>query len=149
MAGPLVAQTHWHHATLVQNGSEASGNPLKRQQPGDELYLSDEENLGVKVNGDDIFMEEIDAFIEEPFKTRLDDAERNKKKAKLGIPDYKWLKPPQLDTFIASTVPKEVIKADTAAQKMHKLWLETTVPLTAIIKRVDAGDTYQAKAIQV
>ena len=67
---------------------------------------------------------------------------------KLGIPYCKWLKLPRLDSFITSTIPKDVIRVDATTQKTHKLWLEETAPLTAIIEKMDAGNIDQAEAIQ-
>ena len=93
---------------------------------GNDLYesdLSDDENPGSDDDGDNTFKlsEEGDACIEAAFKTRMNDTTRTKKKVKLKLPDCKWLKPPQLDSFI---IPKGVVRVDAAAQKTHKLWLE-------------------------
>ena len=130
-----------------------SENEVAILERGNDLYesdLSDDENPGSDDDGDNTFKlsEEGDAFIEAAFKTRMDDTTRTKKKVKLELPDCKWLKPPQLDSFIASTIPKGVVRVVAAAQETHKLWLEATAPLTAIIKKVDAGDIDQAEAIQ-
>jgi len=133
-------------ATLPLNGSDARGNPRKRRLSGEELS-DDEDDDG---DGDDTFKlsEEGDAFIETAFKSGLDSAARGKKKAKLGLPDSKWLKSPQLDPFIASTIPKDITRADTAAEKIQRYWLDATAPLTAIIEKTDAGEIDQADAIQ-
>ena len=94
------------------------------------------------------FLMRMMPLLRQPCKTRLNDATRNKKKAKLGLPDCNWLKPLQLDNFVVSTIPKDVIRVDAATQKTHKLWLEATALLTAIIVKVDASDIDQAEAIQ-
>ena len=140
-------------ATLPLNGSEVRGNPRKRQLSGEEAESSGDENIEhveEEAEGDGTFTlsEEGDAFIETAFKSRLDDASRENKKAKLGLPKSKWLKSPQLDPFIASSIPKDVVRADSAAGKTQKFWLDATAPLTSIVEKADAGEIDQAEAIQ-
>ena len=93
------------HATLL-DGSDARGNPRKRQLPGKEADSSDDKNpITNEEEGGTTFSlsEEGNAFIEAAFKSRLDNDSRSKKKAKLWLPDSKWLKSPEQDSFIAST----------------------------------------------
>ena len=57
--------------------------------------------------------------------------------AKLGVLDCKWSKAPKLDTFIASTIPKDMVKADNTSHKTQRLWLEA---LAVIVGKVDAEE---------
>ena len=56
--------------------------------------------------------------METAFKSKLNAASRKKKMAKLGLPDCKWTKSPELDSFIASTIPKDVVRSDNVAHKL-------------------------------
>ena len=137
-------------ATLPE-GSDVRGNPRKRKIPGEEAGSSDDENpLTDEEEGGTTFSlsEEGDAFIEAAFKSRLDNDSRGKKKAKLGLPDSKWLKSPELDSFIASTIPKDVTRADSTAERIQRYWLDAAAPLAAIIEKTDAGEINQDEAIQ-
>ena len=80
-------------ATLPSNGSKVSGNPRKRRLSGEAMDLSEGSD-----KGDDAFRlsKEDNAFIEAAFKSRFDDTARGKKN---GLPESKWLKSPQLDSF--------------------------------------------------
>ena len=73
---------------------------------------------------------------------------RRKKMAKLGLPDCKWMKSPELDAFITSTIPKEVIKNDNVAQKTQRLWLEAASLLAAIVDKTDGDKISDAEVIQ-
>ena len=68
--------------------------------------------------------------------------------AKLGIPDCKWSKAPELDAFFASIIPKDVVKADNTSHKMQRLWLEAAAPLAAIVDKIDAGEIQEMDIIQ-
>jgi len=127
-------------ATLPE-GSNVRGNPRKRQLSGKKAGSSDDENL-LTVEGGTTFSlsEESDAFIGAAFKSRLDNNSRGKKKAKLGLPDSKWLKLPELNSFIASTIPKDVTRADSIAERIQRYWLDAAAPLAAIIEKTDAGE---------
>jgi len=96
--------------------------------------------------GDDAFRlsEEDNAFIEAAFKSRLDNTARGKKN---GLPESKWLKLPQLDSFIATSIPKDVIRADSTTERIQRFWLDATAPLIAIVEKSDAGEIDQAEAI--
>ena len=135
-------------ATLPLVGSDASGNPRKRRLSGEETDSSDGE---VDDEGDDTrfrLSEEGEAFIEAAFKSRLNDTARGKKKAKLGLPESKWLESPQLDSVIATSIPKDVVKADSTAERIQKYWLDAAAPLTAVVEKSDAGEIDQTEAIQ-
>ena len=56
--------------------------------------------------------------------------------AKLGLSDCKWSKESEPDSFIASTIPKNIIKADSASHKTQRLWLEAAAPLAAIVDKI-------------
>ena len=58
------------------------------------------------------------------------------------------MKSPELDAFLASSIPKKVVKNDNTEQKIQKLWLETTAPLTVVVECSDSKDISPAKVIQ-
>ena len=60
--------------------------------------------------------------------------------AKLGMPDCSWTKAPELDSFIASTIPKEVVRNNNVAQKTQRLWLKASSLLAAIVDKTDGGE---------
>ena len=63
------------------------------------------------------FSEVGSAFMEAAFKTKMNTSTRRKKMAKLGLPDCKWSKAPELNTCITSTVPNNIVKADNTSHK--------------------------------
>ena len=65
--------------------------------------------------------------------------------AKLGVPDCKWT---ELDSFITSTIPKDVIRSDNAAHKTQRLLLEAAALLAAIVDKIDGGEILEAEIIQ-
>ena len=69
--------------------------------------------------------------MEAVFKTKMNASARRKKMANLGLSDCKWSKAPKLDTFTASVIRKDVIKADNTSHKTQRLWLEAAAPLAA------------------
>ena len=86
--------------------------------------------------------------MEAAFKTKLNATARKKKISKLGLPDCKWIKSPELDAFIVFSIPKEVVKNENTEQKIQKLWLEATVPLTVVVECSDSEDISPAEVIQ-
>lgn len=137
-------------ATLPQNGSDVRGSPpRKRLRDEDEGESSDEAHSSSDEE-DQVFTlsEAGSAFMETAFKSKMNAASRKKKMAKLGLPDCKFSKAPELDSFIASTIPKEVVKADNASHKTQRLWLEAAAPLAAIVDKVDAGEIGDVDMIQ-
>ena len=87
---------------------------------------SEEEPLSSDNEDDNAFtLTEVGStFMEAAFKSKLNVASRKKKMAKLGTLDCKWIKSPELDSFIASIIPKEAVQNDNAVQKTQRLWLE-------------------------
>ena len=83
--------------------------------------------------------------MEAAFKTKLNATARKKKISRLGLPDCKWTKSPELDAFIASSIPKEVVKNENTEQKIQKLWVEATAPLTVVVECSDSEDISQQK----
>ena len=55
-------------------------------------------------------------FLETVFGKRLEAATCRKRVQKQGKPDSRWTKCPELDLVVASTLPKETIKADNKAK---------------------------------
>ena len=68
--------------------------------------------------------------------------------AKLEVSNCMWSKAPKLDVFTASTVSKDVVKADNALHKTQRLWLEAAAPLAAITDKVDAREIEEIDIIQ-
>ena len=140
-------------ATLSQTDSVASGNgtdpPAKRQR-SDDGGDSEEEPPSSDEDDDNVFTlsEAGNAFMETAFKSKLNTASRKKKMAKLGLPNCKWTKPPELDSFIASTIPKDVVRSDNAAHKTQRLWLEAASLLAAVVDKTDGGEVSEAEMIQ-
>ena len=93
-------------------------------------------------------MEAGSAFMEAAFKTKLNAVSRKKKMAKLGTPDCRWTKSPKLDSFITSTIPKEVVCNDNAAQKTQRLWLEVSAVLAAIMDKSDTAEISDSEIMQ-
>ena len=49
--------------------------------------------------------EEAGAFIETSFNSKLKNTDRTSKAEKYGVPDSRWLKCPELDPVVSSTIP--------------------------------------------
>jgi len=49
------------------------------------------------------------------------------------------LKSPELDSFSASAIPKDVTRVDSIAERIQRYWLDAAAPLAAIIEKTDAG----------
>jgi len=57
-------------------------------------------------------------------------------------------KSPELDSFIASTIPKDITRANSTAERIQRYWLDSAAPLATIIEKTDAGEINQDEAIQ-
>ena len=144
------SSSHPPMATLSQNDSAVCGKdpPVKRVR-SEEGEISEEDPPSSDEDNDDTFTltEAGSAFMEAAFKTKLNAASR-KKMAKLGTPNCRWTKSPELDSFIASTIPKEVVRNDNAAQKTQRLWLEASAVLAAIVDKSDTAEISDGEIIQ-
>ena len=58
---------------------------------------------------------------------------------KQGKPDSRWTKCLELDPIVASTHPKETIKADNKAKRLHTFWLDAATPIVAAIQDIEDG----------
>ena len=147
---PLTQNEPSGSATLPQTGSEVRGKSPPRKRARDEDDADSNDEFESSDEDDHVFsLSEVgSAFMEAAFKTKMNASARRKKMAKLGLPDCKWSKAPELDTFIASTVPKDVVKADNTSHKTQRLWLEAAAPLAAIVDKIDAGEVEEAEIIQ-
>ena len=136
-------------ATLPQSGSKVRGKspPLKRSRDEENADSNDDQSSD---KDDHVFslLEVGNAFMEIVFKSKMNATSRRKKMVKLGIPDCKWSKAPKLDTFIATIIPKDMVKADDVSHKAQRLWLEAAAPLAAIVDKVDAGELEEVDIIQ-
>ena len=145
------SSSHPPMATLSQNDSAARGKdpPVKRLR-SEEGEISEEDPPSSDEDNDNTFTltEAGSAFMEAAFKTKLNATSQKKKMAKLGTPDCRWTKSPELDSFIASTIPKEVVRNDNAAQKTQRLWLEASAVLAAIVDKSDTDEISDSEIIQ-
>ena len=103
------SSSHPPMATLSQNDSAVHGKdpPVKRVR-SEEGEISEKDPPSSDEDNDDTFTltEAGSAFMEAAFKTKLNAASRKKKMAKLGTPDCRWTKSPELESLIASTIPQ-------------------------------------------
>ena len=115
---------------------------LPRQKRKENREESDEEAADSSDDEDNTFTlsEAGTAFMEATFKTKLNATAKKRKISKLGLPDCKWTKSSELDAFMASNIPKEVVKNDNTEQKIQKLWPEATAPLRAVVERSESED---------
>ena len=81
--------------------------------------------------------EEVAAFIETAFKSKLKNSERVKRAEKYGVPDSRWLKFPELDPVVAATIPTISQRADRAASRLQNFWLDTVNPLVYVLERAE------------
>ena len=58
------------------------------------------------------------------------------------------VKAPEFDSFIASIIPKDIIKTDNASHETLRLWLEAAAQLAAIVDKIDAREIEEADIIQ-
>ena len=138
-------------ATLSQTNNAVCGkDPSVKRPRSKEGENSEEEPLSSDEEDSNVFtqMEAGSAYVEAAFKTKLNVASRKKKMAKLSTPDCRWIKLPELDNFIASTIPMEVVQNDNASQKTQRLWLEVLSVLAAIMDRSDANEISDGEIIQ-
>ena len=88
------------------------------------------------------------AFLETVFGKRLEAAMRKKQVQKQGKPDSRWTKYRKLDPVVTSTLPKEIIKADNKAKRLHTFWLDTATPVVAAIQDIEDGKVETAEIVK-
>ena len=115
--GPTTRLTQTHPsnlATLPQSGSKVHGKNPPHKRLRDEDDTNSNDDFESSDEDDHVFsLSEVgNTFMEMAFNSKMNATSRRKKMAKLGIPDCKWSKAPELDKFIASTIPKDVVKAE-------------------------------------
>ena len=117
---PLTQNETSGSATLPQTGSEVLGKSPPHKRARDEDDADSHDEFESSDEDDHVFsLSEVGStFMEAVFKTKMNASARRKKMAKLQLPNCKWSKAPELDTFIASTVPKDVVKADNTPTKL-------------------------------
>ena len=148
--GGIIPRPALHKVAMLPRAVARAILMLPRQKRKENGEESDEEAANSSDDVDNTFTlsEEGTAFMEAAFKTKLNATARKRKISKLGLPDCKWTKSLELDAFIASSIPKEAVKNDNTEQKIQKLWLEATAPLTAVVERSDSEDISPAEVIQ-
>ena len=57
--------------------------------------------------------------------------------AKYGTPDTVWLQCPELSEVVGASLSKKAVKEDKVAFRAHKMWLEATTPLAALLEKTD------------
>jgi len=88
-------------ATLPQSGSEVRGKSLPRKKPREEDDADSNKEFESSDEDDHVFsLSNVgNAFMETAFKSKMNATLRRKKMAKLGIPNCKWSKAPELDVL--------------------------------------------------
>jgi len=79
--------------------------------------------------------EEAAAFIETAFKSKLKNADRVSRAEKYGVPDSRWLKCPELDPVVETTIPTATRRADRAASRLQNFWLDAANPLVYVLEK--------------
>ena len=91
------------------------------------------------------------AFLETMFGKQMEALSRRKRVQKQGKPDSRWTRCPELDPVVASTLPKDTIKADNKAKRLHTFWLDAVAPIVAVVQDIEDGKvetTEIVKALQ-
>ena len=91
-------------------------------------------------------LEETSAFLEAAFSTTFSNADRRKRIAHIGIPDYDKIHCLKLDPMLATVLPKDAIKADGYLSRLQQFWLDKVAPLTAILEGSEAGELMAEQA---
>jgi len=152
--GPLGPTTHLSRPTqpvlLPQTSSNVRGKSLPHKRLKEDNDVDSNDDFASSDEEDHVFtLSEVGStFMEVAFKTKMNASTRKKRMAKLRFPDCKWSKAPELDAFIASTVPKDVVRADNTSHKTQRLWLEAAALLAAIVDKADAGEIGNTDIIQ-
>ena len=81
--------------------------------------------------------EEAGAFIETSFNSKLKNTDRTSQAEKYGVPDSRWLKCPELDPVVSSTIPVAARRTDRAASRLHNFWLDEVNPLVYVLERAE------------
>ena len=81
--------------------------------------------------------EEAAAFIETAFKSKLKNADRVSRAEKYGVPDSRWLKCPELDPVVETTIPTATRRADRAASRLQNFWLDAANPLVYVLEKAE------------
>ena len=81
--------------------------------------------------------EEAGAFIEAAFKSKLKNADRTARSEKFGIPESRWLRCPQLDPVVKTTVSVAAKRSDRAASRLQNFWLDAVNPLVYVLEKAE------------
>ena len=132
-----------------QNSDTVSGSdppPTKRRKTGLEGASDDEDDeeevIDLRRTSDGAeklvqMSEEAAAFIETAFKSKLKNADRKSQAEKYGVPDSRWLKCPELDPVVGSTIPAAARRTDNGASRLQNYWLDAVNPLVYVLERAE------------
>ena len=131
-----------------ERGHETDYNDEKE----DERHEEDDDDAS-EDEGETLFQvsEAENAFLEAVFGKPLEVAMCRKQVQKQGKPDSRWTKCPELDPVVTSTLPKETIKAENKAKRLHTFWLDAATVIMAAIQDIEDGKvetTEIVKALQ-
>ena len=142
------SSSHLLMATLSQNDSAICGkDPPTKRARSEEGKISEEDPPSREEDNDDTRRRVVPS-LKLPSRLSLTQLPRRKKMAKLGTPDCRWTKLPELDCFIVSTIPKEIVHNDNAAQKTQRLWFEASAVLAVIVDKSDTAAISDSEIIQ-
>ena len=81
--------------------------------------------------------EEAGAFIETSFNSKLKNTDRTSQAEKYRVPDSRWLKCPELDPVVSSTIPVAAHRMDRATSRLQNFWLDAVNPLVYVLERAE------------
>jgi len=105
----------------------------------DEDEEEDEEFVDLRCNTGDLVQmsEEASAFIETSFNAKMKNSDRTSQAGKFGVPDSRWLKCPELDPVVSSTIPAAARRTDRAASRLQNYWLDAVNPLVYVLEKAE------------
>ena len=118
-----------------------NGPAKKRKRSSEDDSESKEEDEYLEPGDTDTkfykLSEAAGAFIETTFKSKLDNVTRKARATKYGVPESRWLKCPELDPVISTTVSTSARRADQSASRLQQFWLDATNPLVNVLERAE------------
>ena len=81
--------------------------------------------------------EAASSSIEASFNAKLKNSDRLSHAEKFGVPDSRWLKCPDLDVVVSSTIPVAACRTDRAASWLQNLWLDAVNLLVYVLEKAE------------
>jgi len=79
------------------------------------------------------------AFLEAAFSKRMEKKTYENRIQKCGTPDSRWSKCPDLDAVVVANLPKDTVRTDAKAKRLHSFWLSAVAPLAAGLQDIEDG----------